>query len=296
MIKKVNYIYFILFFSTLDFVGAHPTGNLTVFRDHVLWSYVYPIEDEDHHACIMIWDKKNEPIPFRISEYEASDWMMYAGEDYLYLLERRYIGSKNLYQARVFKTNLNSQPVEIWPWFDDHWLVGEGGFIMTSDEEMIFCTYPAMYIFEKNDTPQITTLWESPIKKIRSLPGDQLLLISDSTTWYLDSEMNVIHSWEDLLMELNEAPPLNRNQIFDMDYYNGDLLIAYWGKRSFELISFENDRNLLLELNPPFTPHWVAIDHDYMYLFASTIEPGQPITPILLQHHEEKLKLIWKKR
>ena len=175
----------------------------------------------------MIWDKKNEPIPFRISEFEASDWMMYAGEDYLYLLERRYIGSKNLYQARVFKTNLKSQPVEIWPWFDDHWRVGEGGFIMTSDEEMIFCTYPAMYIFEKNDTPQITTLWESPIKKIRSLPGDQLLLISDSTTWYLDSEMNVIHSWEDLLMELNEAPPLNRNQIFDMDYYNGDLLIAY---------------------------------------------------------------------
>lgn len=106
----------------------------------------------------------------------------------------------------------------------------------------------------------------------------------------------MIHKWDQILVELKDTPPLNRNQIFDCDYRNGELLIAYWGKRTFELHSMNNDGNTILELNPPFTPHWVAIDHDYMFLFASTIEPGEPIEPALFQYHEEKLTLIWKKR
>ena len=75
----------------------------------------------------------------------------------------------------------------------------------------------------------------------------------------------MIHKWDQILVELKDTPPLNRNQIFDCDYRNGELLIAYWGKRTFELHSMNNDGNTILELNPPFTPHWVAIDHDYMF-------------------------------
>ena len=113
---------------------AHPTGNLLVVGEQVLWSYISPVEDPDHKACIMSWKPGTDPIVLLQSEYPASDFMLSARGEEIYAVERRYLAAEDRFESRVLKLGPGKTAEEIWPWFPDSWHVGEAGFFMRSPD------------------------------------------------------------------------------------------------------------------------------------------------------------------
>ena len=70
---------------------SHPTGNMITVGEHVLWSYIDPVDDSRHHACVMIWTPSQQPRVLIRSEYPASDYMLYHKNGDVYFFERRYV-------------------------------------------------------------------------------------------------------------------------------------------------------------------------------------------------------------
>ena len=295
-----NFILFqsvFLFFLTLPEIGCtHPAGNMIVHGDYLLWPYVYPVDDPEHHACVMIWDKKSAPKPYIISKYPASDWMLYSDNLNLYLIERRYIPEKDGFQFRILKGKVNESPSEIWPWTDDKRRTGEGGFYMESDNSMIFCSFPGIFRMEKDAQPAELFSVDRPVKKLRLISENNMLLIGDNHCHLATTDGKILKTWEHLLLPAPDDPPLGRNMIFDADYLKGDLLIGYWGNRSFELLPADNKKIILKKFDPPWAAHWVAFDGKDIYLFASSIEAGRNPRPKLLKYNDEqngKITEVW---
>lgn len=268
-------IFFLLAFMVTSLAFAHPTGNMITVGKHVLWSYIDPVYDPEHHACIMIWSEGTEPKVLVRSEYAASDFMLHSSaKNEIYLVERRYIESMDRHEVRLLKTTLNGETRTIWDWFEDRWRIGESGFLMVSDDQMVFGSYPNIYSLKKGKQPLPYFEFDEPIHKIRAMPNDQILLLGANSCWLVDEAGNIKQQWNDLLEDDVKNAPLGRNQIFDMDCKNEQLLLAYWGKRSFVLIEAGGNRNILQQQREPLAPHWVAFFGEDPLLFSSELVFG----------------------
>lgn len=282
-------------FCLLQNLYAHPTGNMISVGEYALWSYIYPLDDPDHHACIMIWSQGNSPEIFIKSEHPASDYMLYnRGED-IYIIERRYLASSDKFEIRILKTRIGEQPVEIWRWFEDNWRIGEGGFVMPSDEQIIFARFPNIYSLNKGAEPAIWFDFGFPLKRLRAVHNNNLLLIGENACRLIGMNGTIVREWNALVDENVKNAPLNINQIFDADYRDGELLLAYWGKRTFDIITVEGIRKIIQQCRDPETPHWVAYIKNGKLLFASKLLfGGQTPKPVLLLYRsQEEIRPIW---
>ncbi|EAR14789.1 hypothetical protein [Robiginitalea biformata] len=250
---------------------AHPTGNLLVVGEQVLWSYISPVEDPDHKACIMSWKPGTDPIVLLQSEYPASDFMLSARGEEIYAVERRYLAAEDRFESRVLKLGPGKTAEEIWPWFPDSWHVGEAGFFMLSDMQMVMGRYPGVAVLEKGGEPEPYLYFGEPVRKIRHLEDDRLLLLGEGACWLTDQKGKVLQYWDSFLDPDAPEPPLGRNQVFDADYRDGELLLAYWGMRQYKVIHPDGRQEVIRQLEDPLTSHWVAYSNFGKLLFASRL-------------------------
>jgi len=268
-------------FDTL--AGAHPTGNLIVLQNTLYWSYIHPVDDPAHHTCVMMCEPGQAARVLLRSDCAGRDFMLYANaEDEIYIIERKILSDSRTFQIRVLKMCPWEEPIVIWNWVDDPMHIGEGGFMMPDDETIIFVHYPSLYYVKKGSAPQLYKEWLAPLKRIRAIENQEMLLLGDGECWRVNSQGKVLSHWDLLVDPKIEEAPLGRNQIFGMDYLDGQLLLAYWGKRSFELYTQDGTRTCLLQQKSPYTPHWVAMDDEYYYMFSSElIFDGSTPQPLL---------------
>jgi len=173
-------------------VYSHPTGNMITVGEHVLWSYINPINDPEHHACIMIWHNNSEPKVFLQSEHAASDYMLYNDQEDIYIIERRLIEKTQNFQIRVLKTRIDTTPNVIWDWFEDKWRIGEGGFFMLSENEIVFGRYPEVYRMEKGKSPTRYFQFNEPVKRIRAVENNKILLLGDYGCYLTDQNGRIL--------------------------------------------------------------------------------------------------------
>lgn len=290
-------LFYIVYLVILDvtLLLSHPTGNMIVVGENVIWSYVHPIDDPQHHAVIMIWKEGKKPIPWITSMYSSSDFMLYNEGEQIFIIERRYIQESDHHEIRILKTKLGAGIEEIWPWFVDEYRIGEAGFVMTSDTSILFASYPDLLLLRKGEKPIPFFKFKEPIKRLRGVAENQLLLLSDRDCFLTDYSGKELKRWKKLIRKKVRQPPLERNQIFDMDYHNGSLLIAYWGNRSFELFNSRGKRKVLIQEDDPFTPHWVAFKDGNQLLFASNLvfNGSNPRPKLVLMKDNENIQPIW---
>mgnify|MGYP000395008734 CR=1 FL=1 len=291
--KVISLLSFFITLSSIAF--AHPTGNMISVGDLLFWSYINPINDPEHHACIMIWEKDSEPCVFLQSEFPASDYMLYNNQNDIYIIERRHQETTQSFEVRLLKVTIDQEAEVIWDWFKDEWRIGEGVFIMLSANQMVFGKYPEIYSLRKHGKPQKYFDFDQPIKRIRPVEDNQILLLGDNACYLTRQDGSIVKQWDQLIDEKVEAAPLNRNQIFDVDYEKGNLLIAYWGKRSFEWIDKNGQRQTLLQQSEPLTPHWVAFWNNEKLLFSSELvfNGSTPKPQLILMDSTGKSKMIW---
>lgn len=275
--------------------GAHPTGNMITIGEHVLWSYIHPIDDPNHFACVMIWTKGAQPEVFFQSEYPASDVMLYSSQNEFYIVERRYVQVSDEFQIRVLKSSLDAQPFVIWDWINDAYRIGEGGFIMLSDEHMVFGRYPEVYSLIKGEQPTRYFEFDYAVKRIRAVEHDRILLLGDHSCYLVRQDGSLLKQWKDLVDHGVENAPMGLNQVFDMDYSDGELLLSYWGRRSFDLICGSRERSILLQQSEPFAPHWVAFRNKEKLLFSSSFifDGSTPKPYLVLLNEENHQTVIW---
>ena len=285
----------LLTLTLVPFAFAHPTGNMITVGDNVLWSYINPINDPNHQACIMVWNKNSEPKVFIQSEYPASDYMLYNKQNEIYIIERRYLHATQEFEVRLMKTTISKKPKIIWNWFKDKWRIGEGGFFMLSDNQMVFGKYPEVYTLKKGEKLQKYFDFYQPVKRIRAVENNQILLVGKNACFLTQQDGSIVEQWNQLIDDKIKDAPLNRNQIFDADYKNGNLLFAYWGKRTFEWINKSGTRQTLLEQSKPFTPHWVAFWNDEKLLFSSKLVfDGSTPKPFLVSLNDKnQSQVVW---
>ncbi len=244
----------------------------------------------------MIWDEKNGVRPWLTSTYSASDWTMSPNPDgSIYIIERYYDNARDIFMVRLFLAeNGVDDPVEIKPWFQDNYRFGEAGFAAINDTSFVFVKYPDLYKLNEDGSAEIWKEWQEPLFGLRHTLDGNLLLRGESDMWLTDYEGNILRSWSDLIQPLTTDPPFSGNQIFDSDYNNGELWLAYWGHRKFEFIKDEN-RTVIKQFESPFVPHAVAVDNQNAFVLASTIEPSvsRDILPNLWRFHNDSLELIW---
>lgn len=293
--KIKSFLLTLLTLTSAPFANAHPTGNMITVGDNVLWSYINPINDPNHHACIMVWNKNSDPKVYIQSEYPASDFMLYNKQDEIYIIERRHLQSTQEFELRLMKTTIGKKPKIIWNWFKDDWRIGEGGFFMLSDNQMVFGKYPGIYSLRKDEEPQKYFDFDQPVKRIRAVENNQILLLGDNACYLTKKDGSIVKQWNHLIDEKIKDAPLNRNQIFDADYKNGNLLFAYWGKRTFERINKNGKRQTLLQQSKPFTPHWVAYWNNEKLLFSSKLvfDGSTPKPHLVLLNDKNQSQVVW---
>ena len=208
-------------------------------------------------------------------------FVLYAKEDIIYIVESRYNRTEDLFETRILKATLDSDPVTIWPWFKDKWKIGSNGFLMGSDTQVIFAHYPNVYCMDKGEQPKIYFDINDSINKIRPVGNQKILLLSDKNCWLTDQKGTLLKSWKDLPEQHISNAPMGRNTMYDVAYQNGKLLMAYWGKRSFELIDQDGNRKTLKQCKPEWIPHWVSFYGDKALLFSSFMDFETPLTPDL---------------
>ena len=285
----------VLLFLT-SFTYAHPTGNMITVGENVLWSYINPINDPNHYACVMIWTKGYQPKVFIQSEYPASDFMLYNKQNEIYIIERKFLQASDEFQIRVLKSTIGSKPKVIWNWFKDDNRIGEGGFFMLSDNQMVFGKYPEIYSLKKGEQPTKHFEFDNPINRIRAVENNQILLLGDNSCYLVQQNGDILKQWSDLIDPTLENAPMNRNQVFDADYYKEDLLLSYWGRRSFDLIDASGKREIILQQSEPYTPHWVAFWNKEKLLFSSQLifDGSTPKPNLSLLDEGNNQSIIWK--
>lgn len=277
------------------FAHAHPTGNMITIGEHVIWSYINPINDSNHFACVMIWSKGAQPKVFIQSEFAASDFMLFSKQNEIYIVERKFLQASDEFHVRVLKTTIGTQPKVIWDWFRDDFRIGEGGFFMLSDNQMVFGKYPEIYSLKKGEQPTRYFKFDQPINRIRAVEQNQILLLGENSGYLVQQNGKVLKQWNDLIDPTVENAPMNRNQVFDADYSNGELLLSYWGRRSFDLIEANGNRQIMLQQAEPHTPHWVAFWNKEKLLFSSQLifDGSTPKPHLTLLNEQNKQSVIW---
>jgi hypothetical protein len=284
----------LLFLTSLAY--AHPTGNLIAIGEKVLWSYINPIDEPNHYACVMIWTKGSEPKVFIQSEHAASDFMLYNKQNEIYIIERRFLQASDEFEVRVLKSTIGSEPKVIWDWFKDDYRIGEGGFFMISDNQMVFGKYPEIYSLEKGEKPSRYFEFDQPINRIRAVERNQILLLGDNACYLVQQNGTILKQWNELIDPKVENAPMNRNQVFDADYANGELLLAYWGRRTFDLINASDKHKIILQQREPYTPHWVAFWNKEKLLFSSQLifDGSTPKPHLSLLNEQNNESVLWK--
>jgi hypothetical protein len=291
MLNKIS-LFIILIAFKINF--AHPTGDMVFTDNTLLWSYVCPIGDVQHKACIMLWDEKEGARPWLTSDHSASDWMISIGDSgNVYLVERYYNQGDGSHYSRILFSEVGGEPIEIIPWFRDEYRFGEHGFVF-NDGQIIFARYPGLYKFNEDLSIEKIENWELPINSIRNTNDGRNLILSDSTIWLTDKKLNILESWENLLESEGDNTPFGGNRISDAIYSEGSLYISYWGKRRFDVIN-NRKREIIMSFKDPWVPHHIAAGDSKIFMLSSTIAPAvtNNIEPSLWLKEKGNFELIW---
>ena len=282
----------LLFFATRCW--SHPTGNMMIVGETLLWSYVYPLDDTAHRACLMVWDEEGGARPWLVSEHAASNWMVApADSDEVYLIERYYDPAMDAFWMRMLRAEIGVDPVEVWPWGVDPHRLGEGGFAVLADGRVLFARYPNIYTQERGQEPTIWRVWPQPVSAIHPLADGRLLIRSTEAIWLVSATGEIEQYWGGLLQEITGDAPFAGNRIFDADFGHGGLWVAYWGQRRFERYTDKQAPILVKQLASPWLPHAVAAGKQDAFLLASSVDPGRAVRPRLWRWKEQGLELIW---
>lgn len=275
--------------------SAHPTGSVLAIGETLVWSYVNPIGDAEHHGCVMIWRDGEAAKVWLTSERTGSDWMMARKSDTaVWLIERFQDPAIDRHRFRVLEAVVGEKPEVVRDWALDEHRVGEGGFTMLSENEILFARYPDVFVMELGSAPRLWKPNLPSVNGLRALEDGRLLLRLEDGAVVVSADGEAEREWRSLRSESLDAEfPFGGNRIFDVALRDDELWLAYWGMRRFDRWTNGSNGETILQLDAPWLPHAVATSSMGTFLLASSFDPGNEVRPRLWRWREGALELIW---
>ncbi|MFV1884508.1 MAG: hypothetical protein ACMZ7B_08475 [Balneola sp.] len=271
-------------------VIAHPGGNMISVNGLLIWQYVYPPDARSHYSSVFMWDRIHGVRELMRSEFNSSDFHFYAIGDTVYYAE--FSDVTNGSRFRLLKGLAGEVPVEIWGWQDALEFGSAGGFYIADETEIIFAKYPSLYSINKAGNISLVHEFEEPVSGV-TMTEAGLLVNSPTEVRLVDEDYSILKTWNNLINPDQENLPFMGNRIFSADYNGKELLVAYWGGRSFFKINEQGKKETLLELPDTYTAHWAVLDDEEYFLFGSQINPPDPIKPLLYYHYKGENAVLW---
>lgn len=294
MTKYIHPILLLLVALLGQTAHSHPLGDMFSHNNTLYWVYVCPIQSQSHQACIMKMDSNGDISQWRKSNNSASDWILGRSvNDQFYFIERYYDHSKDHHMAQMM-TLAQGKSQTIRPWYPDQDRIGESGFVILPDQQILFAYRGKLKLSSVERQIQDWPLYQQHLQKFRPLADGSLLLIGKEDIRQIDTQGKLLKRWPDIIQKQFGSAPIMGNRVFDATYHAGNLYIAYWGNRRFEMISPDGQRRVLKQYDPDshWLPHSIVVHNDKVYGLASYMKPND-IRPQLLQFEVTHTQLVW---
>ena len=276
MIKiKLALTFYICLYSLSSWVYAHPWGGLVVDNQgDIYFSFVCPMWNDEHYACIWKLDKNNNLTTAIQAKSTPSDFIVSrSASRQIFAAER---SGKN---ARLWQLE-NSEWTSLVEPTNDRQRFNARAFTVNDNGEVIFAYKNELYL--RNKARKI-----SKLKNNQKLGGVQSLGWKSNQLSILDYNQGAIKllymdgTVKTIVDRLKKASPGNlpfkgANVLFDFAFDNdGNGYVAYYGDRKILKISPQGKTSTFLESEDIWLPHGVDVYQGDVYVLESTYEKSK---------------------
>ncbi len=273
MTRKLVYLTFLVLLLLPIPTHSHPWGGLVIDNNgNIYFSFICPIVDDHHYACLMKIDENGELVEVLKANRSPSDIVLTrTSSRSIYAAMRSGQNPNYLNQLWAIYESRNEKILESRGSDDFHiqaFVVSENGELTYSIEGEI--------IHSQTRRELIADAEFNYIQLMTPGPNNSIYFIADYNLYrFEDSEVHIIAT--DLRDNSPENLPFRgANILFDMvvDEAN-NVYVAYYGNREVFKITAEGNKSTIYESTEPFSPHGIDYYNGEIYILESSIGDGK---------------------
>lgn len=260
----------------LSTANAHPWGGLVIDADgHVYFTFICPLVDDDHYACVWQLGDGTEPTAVLESQRSPSDIVLARSPGRtIYGAERTGSGH---HQSRLWQRASSDWETVVAPTTDPAQFHIQAYAV--ADDGTLFFARDAQ-LFKRDTAGTVTPVpLNAPFERIDALawgPDDALYLLNQGTLHIVASDGTVRTLATGLKEEDPEHLPFSgANILFDLAVDDaGNAYLAYYGNRRVLKVSATGEVSTFLQAATPWSPHGVDVYNGRVYVLESTVGGG----------------------
>lgn len=274
MKKAAFFLAFLLLLLSFGSLSAHPWGGLVMDQQgNIYFTFVCPMVDADHYACVWKIDNQQELSEVLESSHSPSDIILSRSSDrMIYAAERNNAGGG--LQARLWSLNTSGTELIIKPTTDESrffiqaYAVDENGRVFFARKNQLF---------KRDQDGNVTEVkLNMAFDRIDDLAWGgkgQLYILDRGSIKILDKDGTVTQLADGLKEENPENIPFSgANILFDIAVdKNGMVYVAYYGNRRVLQIDPSGEVSVFLHSEGPWSPHGIDVLNGEVYILESTV-------------------------
>lgn len=256
---------------------AHPWGGLVIDDSGTIYfTFICPIVDEDHHACVWQINDQQELVSVLRSSASPSDIVLTRSYNRtLFGAERSSVGAG--WQARLWQFDQPVWKTIIAPTTDpgqfhiQAYAVNDAGTLFFAREDQLY---------QRNSEGTVTAVAvQGTFDRIDAMawgPGERLYIIDQGSIRVLAPDGTLSTLASGLKQEAPEDLPFSgANILFDLAVDDGgNVFVAYYGNRRVLKVSAAGSVRTYLRASVPWSPHGVDVYEGELYVLESTVGGG----------------------
>ncbi len=255
---------------TFDLSESHPWGGLVVDQNgDIYFTFICPLVDDDHYACVMKIDSGLELSEVLKSSRSPSDIVL-SRTPYRKIFAAERTGISPAYRNTLW--NIQGNPSQVLSTSNQD-LFHIQALAVTDSGSVYFAKSNQIFLKETfSDAPVLIYELENRISLITYIGNERLYVISGGTLFLIEG-----NEVKPIANGLRKDSPDNlpfrgANILFDITVDDDEnAYIAYYGNREVLKISPDGNIETILTAEEPWSPHGVDFYKGELYVLESTI-------------------------
>ncbi len=266
---------FLIFFCFAQKAETHPWGGLAIDSDgNLYFTFICPLVDEDHYACVMKIDSFSVLSEVLKSSRSPSDIVLERTPNHtIYAAERT--GSQSSYRNTLWK--LNSDTFEQALSTINQSMFHIQAYALDNEGRIYFSKENQILVKENlSATPKLLIESDERISLIEWGPSEVLYFMARGNIYKYQNQKKQL-----IVENLRKPDPDNlpfqgANIFFDMVVdENENIYLAYYGNREILKVDTAGKVTSILSSEAPWSPHGIDIYNGEIYVLESTIGDGK---------------------
>ncbi|MGB0346250.1 MAG: hypothetical protein ACPGGA_02120 [Balneolaceae bacterium] len=274
MIRKLPFLLLLVLSLNSESSYSHPWGGLVIDNlGNIYFSYICPLIDNGHFACVLKLDSNNEITEILKSDRSPSDIILSRNPARIVYAAERSGRSPN-YRNFLWKIDPNGNEMIIQSFDRDNeftiqsYAVDFDEIIYYSRLGQVFSSYSNSEIIFEFDVDRIQLMSLSPKGVLHIIADDNLYKLIDSELQLIATNLRVENP--------DNIPFQGANILFDMSIdEQSNVYLAYYGDRKILKVTNTGEISTVYESEAPFSPHGVDLFDGEIFILESTLGNGK---------------------